>query len=128
MYVDPNFVSSRSVWMRADHMAWEYPPSLGRMTDTREKELPLLVYYLEIEGFTHLARFDAVNLWKQLIRVRRLLQQNGSQLICVQPIFHSRSSYARKTEIEINATWALQSRELGPTGPEDPKRTEWSSR
>ncbi|PKI72098.1 hypothetical protein CRG98_007485 [Punica granatum] len=32
------------------HMAWEHPPSWGRVTDTREKETPLTISQLESRG------------------------------------------------------------------------------
>ncbi|PKI63926.1 hypothetical protein CRG98_015707 [Punica granatum] len=40
----PNFISSGHAYARLWNAAWEYPPSRGRATDAREKELPLTVY------------------------------------------------------------------------------------
>ncbi|PKI39219.1 hypothetical protein CRG98_040388 [Punica granatum] len=45
-----NFVSSGHACARLCNAAWECPPSWGRATDPREKESPLPVYDLKVEG------------------------------------------------------------------------------
>ncbi|PKI74236.1 hypothetical protein CRG98_005357 [Punica granatum] len=43
-------VSSGPAWALLDHAAWKCPPTRGCVTDTSEKESPLIVYDLKVEG------------------------------------------------------------------------------
>ncbi|PKI35494.1 hypothetical protein CRG98_044117 [Punica granatum] len=55
----PNFISSGHACARADRAAWECPLSRGgRVTDTREKKLPLTILRLGVEGRLRVLAFS----------------------------------------------------------------------